>query len=160
MYYFLEDVFPNRPGGRKLLMTPELLWEQKHSTCTKVNVVVCFSVWRGPFLPLQASHVWPTGQPGVSSCPGGAAGWRPATQLTPRRWGGSNAGRCGFTQRQFRCRRTKVSNTRVSVVFVWAPRIHADLGGSSTFTQQMCKKGRKEEDGWKIVRGKRIRCFC
>lgn len=25
MYYFLEDVFPNRPGGRKLLMTPELL---------------------------------------------------------------------------------------------------------------------------------------
>ncbi|KAG7217835.1 hypothetical protein INR49_020865 [Caranx melampygus] len=25
MYYFLEDVFPNQPGGRKLLMTPELL---------------------------------------------------------------------------------------------------------------------------------------
>ncbi|XP_037338291.2 derlin-2-like [Pungitius pungitius] len=25
MYYFLEDVFPKRPGGRKLLTTPELL---------------------------------------------------------------------------------------------------------------------------------------
>ncbi|XP_034397610.1 derlin-2-like [Cyclopterus lumpus] len=25
MYYFLEDVFPNQPGGRKLLTTPELL---------------------------------------------------------------------------------------------------------------------------------------
>ncbi|KAM9544550.1 derlin-3 [Salvelinus alpinus] len=25
IYYFLEDVFPNQPGGRKLLMTPELL---------------------------------------------------------------------------------------------------------------------------------------
>ncbi|MED6266619.1 Derlin-2 [Characodon lateralis] len=25
MYYFLEDVFPNWPGGRKLLTTPELL---------------------------------------------------------------------------------------------------------------------------------------
>ncbi|KAK2838103.1 hypothetical protein Q5P01_015315 [Channa striata] len=25
MYYFLEDVFPNQPGGRKLLRTPELL---------------------------------------------------------------------------------------------------------------------------------------
>ncbi|KAM4746226.1 derlin-3-like isoform 2-T2 [Anableps anableps] len=25
LYYFLEDVFPNRPGGRKLLTTPELL---------------------------------------------------------------------------------------------------------------------------------------
>ncbi|TDH13224.1 hypothetical protein EPR50_G00055150 [Perca flavescens] len=25
MYYFLEDVFPNQPGGRKLLMTPDLL---------------------------------------------------------------------------------------------------------------------------------------
>ncbi|CAB1319611.1 unnamed protein product [Coregonus sp. 'balchen'] len=24
IYYFLEDVFPNQPGGRKLLMTPEL----------------------------------------------------------------------------------------------------------------------------------------
>uniref|UniRef100_A0A3Q2CTV1 Derlin n=1 Tax=Cyprinodon variegatus TaxID=28743 RepID=A0A3Q2CTV1_CYPVA len=24
VYYFLEDVFPNRPGGRKLLTTPEL----------------------------------------------------------------------------------------------------------------------------------------
>ncbi|XP_010874547.1 derlin-3 [Esox lucius] len=25
IYYFLEDVFPNQPGGRKLLITPELL---------------------------------------------------------------------------------------------------------------------------------------
>nr|XP_046241805.1 derlin-2-like isoform X1 [Scatophagus argus] len=25
MYYFLEDVFPNQPGGKKLLMTPGLL---------------------------------------------------------------------------------------------------------------------------------------
>ncbi|XP_017283350.3 derlin-3 isoform X2 [Kryptolebias marmoratus] len=25
VYYFLEDVFPNQPGGRKLLTTPELL---------------------------------------------------------------------------------------------------------------------------------------
>ncbi|XP_010790130.1 derlin-2-like [Notothenia coriiceps] len=25
MYYFLEDVFPNQLGGRRLLMTPELL---------------------------------------------------------------------------------------------------------------------------------------
>ncbi|XP_029295988.1 derlin-2-like [Cottoperca gobio] len=25
MYYFLEDVFPNQPGGRRLLMTPQLL---------------------------------------------------------------------------------------------------------------------------------------
>ncbi|XP_013870073.1 derlin-3 [Austrofundulus limnaeus] len=25
VYYYLEDVFPNRPGGRKLLTTPELL---------------------------------------------------------------------------------------------------------------------------------------
>ncbi|KAM4577826.1 derlin-3 [Fundulus diaphanus] len=25
VYYFLEDVFPHRPGGRKLLTTPELL---------------------------------------------------------------------------------------------------------------------------------------
>ncbi|XP_038162456.1 derlin-2-like isoform X2 [Cyprinodon tularosa] len=25
VYYFLEDVFPNRPGGRQLLTTPELL---------------------------------------------------------------------------------------------------------------------------------------
>ncbi|XP_071386298.1 derlin-3 isoform X2 [Centroberyx affinis] len=25
IYYFLEDVFPNQPGGRKLLTTPELL---------------------------------------------------------------------------------------------------------------------------------------
>ncbi|XP_069580295.1 derlin-2-like [Brachyistius frenatus] len=25
MYYFLEDVFPNQPGGRRLLVTPQLL---------------------------------------------------------------------------------------------------------------------------------------
>ncbi|XP_014901882.1 derlin-2-like isoform X2 [Poecilia latipinna] len=25
LYYFLEDVFPNQPGGRKLLTTPDLL---------------------------------------------------------------------------------------------------------------------------------------
>lgn len=25
MYFFLEDIFPNQPGGRKLLMTPGVL---------------------------------------------------------------------------------------------------------------------------------------
>ncbi|XP_048819964.1 derlin-3-like isoform X3 [Lagopus muta] len=30
IYYFLEDVFPNQPGGKKLLLTPSFLWYLTH----------------------------------------------------------------------------------------------------------------------------------
>ncbi|XP_064889811.1 derlin-3 isoform X4 [Columba livia] len=30
IYYFLEDVFPNQPGGKKLLLTPSFLWCLTH----------------------------------------------------------------------------------------------------------------------------------
>ena len=41
LYFFLEDVFPNQPGGRKLLATPRLLYSKqivlsKLTNCNKI----------------------------------------------------------------------------------------------------------------------------
>ncbi|XP_040459835.1 derlin-3 isoform X2 [Falco naumanni] len=37
IYYFLEDVFPNQPGGKKLLLTPGFLWMWSHAGSASIS---------------------------------------------------------------------------------------------------------------------------
>ena len=48
IYYFLEDVFPNQPGGRRLLQTPLIL-----RVCKISPLIFNAYYTRGPFLRLN-----------------------------------------------------------------------------------------------------------
>uniref|UniRef100_A0A8C4EXP3 Derlin n=1 Tax=Dicentrarchus labrax TaxID=13489 RepID=A0A8C4EXP3_DICLA len=55
MYYFLEDVFPHQPGGRKLLMTPELLLPALHGSSMLMRGPCLTARWTQTTVPSTKS---------------------------------------------------------------------------------------------------------
>ncbi|XP_053938798.1 uncharacterized protein LOC104064482 isoform X3 [Cuculus canorus] len=88
IYYFLEDVFPNQPGGKKLLLTPGFLWYLTHlkriptitlslriiqktnletETRTSSNIHSNFSMWPDSSFP-SGLMLWPRSSWNNTSC--------------------------------------------------------------------------------------------